>query len=178
MDGWDDGRYRYRYHLTRDTGVGEGRVAFIMLNPSSADHDETDDTVDRCIEFARDWGFRTLEVGNLYAWYATDPHDLRHPQQDPVGPHNDHYLRCIATRCDRVVPAWGGQGEQHLGSQAFNSRANAVLRLLREAMSENQCLHHLVTKWTAEGYPLHPGRRSYRGTVSEEWEEENPPHQV
>ena len=67
---------RYRYHLTRNIGKGEGAVAFVMLNPSTANESQDDRTVGRCIGFAQKWGFQTLEVGNLYAWYATDPTEL------------------------------------------------------------------------------------------------------
>ena len=66
----DDGRYRY--HLTRDWHEGEGSVAFVMLNPSGADHVRNDDTIEQCIRLAREWRCRTLEIGNLYAWYASD----------------------------------------------------------------------------------------------------------
>ena len=93
---------RYRYHLTRDFGKGEGSVAFIMLNPSRANHHCDDDTVEWCSDFARDKGFRVLEVGNLYARYATKPAVLRN-ELDPIGPHNDAYLRYIATCCSKVV---------------------------------------------------------------------------
>ena len=88
----ESGDGRYRYHLTRDLGEGEGSVAFIMLNPSQANQDRNDHTIERCIGFARSWGRRILEVGNLYARYATDPAGLQN-EPDPMGPHNDEYLR-------------------------------------------------------------------------------------
>ena len=76
----------YRYHLTRDFGEGEaGSMAFVMLNPSTADHLLNDDTVQRCSELAVARGCRTLEVGNLYALRATNPRDLNN-EEDPKGP--------------------------------------------------------------------------------------------
>ena len=50
VDGDD---LRYRYHLTRDFDEGEGSVAFIMLNPSTADHDCDDKTVATCSRIGR-----------------------------------------------------------------------------------------------------------------------------
>ena len=182
VDSWDDasGRYLYRYHLTRHFCEGEGSVAFIMLNPSKANHLCNDPSVTRCINFARAWRFQTLVVGNLYAWYATDPNELKNVP-DPIGlPHNDRFLRCIATQCDKVVVAWGNQGIEHLGEQVFRKRANEVLLLLWRAMAQAnrpQRIDHLVSKWTEGGYPVHPLRLP-SGTQSEEWMVENPPPQI
>lgn len=182
VDRWDDasGRYLYRYHLTRHFCEGEGSVAFIMLNPSKADHHRDDQSVRRCITFARAWRFQTLVVGNLYARYTTVPKELKNVS-DPIGRlHNDHYLRCIAAQCDKVVAAWGNQGIDPLGEQDFRNRANEVLLLLWRAMAQAnrpQRIDHLVSKWTKGGYPLHPERLP-SGTQSEEWMVENPPPQI
>ena len=182
VDSPDVASRHYRYHLTRHIGAGAGSVAFIMLNPSTADHHCNDPSVTRCIKFARAWGFQTLVVGNLYARYATDPADLRN-ENDPVGPDNDQYLHCIATQCDEVVVAWGAQGEIPFGREDFMARANTVLHLLWEAMElacDQQRICRLVDgckRQTERGYPLHPGRLS-SGTQSEEWLVENSPPQI
>lgn len=172
-----DGNNRlYRYHLTREIGEGEGSVAFIMLNPSKANHHCDDDTVERCIGFAQHWKFQTLEIGNLYGRYATNPVDLRN-LPNPIGPDNDQYLRCIAAHCPTVVAAWGEQG-RFLGMQQFRNRANDVLRLLWEAM-ENAgrapMIHHLGQ--TRTGHPCHP-LRLHNGIQRQEWQIDNPPPQI
>ena len=173
-----DGNNRlYRYRLTRDIGEGEGSVAFIMLNPSKANHHCDDDSVERCIGFARSWGFQTLEVGNLYARYATNPTGLL-DVQDPIGqPHNDQCLRCIASHCHTVVAAWGEQGKI-LGMRDFRNRANHVLQLLWEAMESagrTPMIHHLGG--TKKDHPCHPGRLR-NGTRRQEWRVSNPPPQI
>lgn len=161
---------RYRYHLTRDFGEGEGSVAFIMFNPSTANHHCDDDTVARCSDFARDQGWRVLEVGNLYARYATNPADLR-GEPDPKGPHNDAYLRCIATRCSTVVAAWGVQGTKFLTGLQFKDRANHVLRLIWKAMENagrEPMIHHLGAL-TQAGYPPHPSRLRNSAMELDRW---------
>lgn len=96
----------YRYQLSRRWGTG-GRVAWIMLNPSTADAVADDPTVRRCVGFARRWGFDGIDVVNLFALRATDPAELdRHP--DPVGPDNLRWVR-RALAADLVVAGWGAQ---------------------------------------------------------------------
>lgn len=48
-----------------------------MLNPSTADAEIDDPTITRCIGFAKSWGFGGLMVGNLWAYRATDPKELK-----------------------------------------------------------------------------------------------------
>lgn len=63
----------YRYQLRRCWDVTEPIVAFVMLNPSTADAIEDDPTVRRCIGFAKNWGYGALLVGNLFAARTTRP---------------------------------------------------------------------------------------------------------
>jgi hypothetical protein len=97
----------WRYSLTRALD-GEGTVAFVGLNPSTADETTDDPTVRRCVGFARGWGFARLEVVNLYAFRATNPRQLWRAD-DPVGPENDRVLASVVAGADLVVAAWGTQ---------------------------------------------------------------------
>lgn len=159
---------RYRYHLTRDFGEGECRIAFVMLNPSTANHESDDETVRECIRLAKRWGYRTLEVGNLYARYATVPRELRNMDDldTLIGqPHNDEYLRSIATCCDKVVAAWGAQGRK-FDRGNFKRRANDVVQLLLGAMEgagRRRVIYRPTSVTTADGHPLHPARKNIDG---------------
>ena len=85
---------RYRYWLSRplrEPNSTDNAVAFVMLNPSTADAWEDDATIRRCVGFAEAWGHDILIVVNLYAYRATDPKKLA-KVEDPVGPSNSHYL--------------------------------------------------------------------------------------
>lgn len=67
----------YRYHLWRRLKrEGCGSVAFIGLNPSTADEQKDDPTVRRCIGFARAWGYDRVEMLNLFAFRAKDPREM------------------------------------------------------------------------------------------------------
>lgn len=166
------GRYRYRlWREWRGTGTDktwawlkgeDGKVAvdgagaplgepksalFIMLNPSTADGDQDDPTIRRCVGFAKAWGYDRMEVVNLFAWRATKPADLlavNHPD-DPVGENNREHIRRAAAGAGIIVCAWGAQGG-HLGQD------ETTLGWLSDAQLR-RC-HALKT--TKEGYPGHP----------------------
>ena len=134
---------RYRYALTRVWDPSGPRVAFVMLNPNRADARSDDPTIRRCIRFARDWGFGSLEVVNLFAWRARHPRDLRRVP-DPVGPRDDLAIRRAAGRAERIVAAWGTGG-------ALHGRAAAVTQDGPLAAHRLWCLGT-----TAVGHPRHP----------------------
>lgn len=132
---------RYRYLLGRRWADGP-RATFIMLNPSTADAEQDDPTIRRCIGYARAWGMGALQVVNLYALRATDPAELWRAQ-DPIGPDNDITLvACaLAHRPAPLIAAWG--------AHARPDRVAAVLAL--PGMDRLTALG--VTK---AGQPRHP----------------------
>ncbi len=132
---------RYRYRLWRRWADGGEVVAFVMLNPSTADGERDDATIRRCAGFARAWGFAAMTVVNLFALRATDPARLRRAR-DPVGPGNDRHIAEAAAGADALVIAWGAHG-------ALGGRDRAVLALL--AGCRPACLG-----LTRTGQPRHP----------------------
>lgn len=108
--GAEDAEYRYRLSRTWDTT--KPTLAFVMLNPSTADATSLDPTCRRCKGFAEDWGYGELVVGNIFALRATNPDEL-YDHDDPVGPENDAYLEEICDEADRVIAAWGNHGDLH-----------------------------------------------------------------
>jgi hypothetical protein len=133
---------RYRYALWRVWEPAAPRVAFVLLNPSTADATRDDPTIRRCVRFARRWGYGGVEVVNLFARRATAPAELR-TAADPVGSANDEHIRTSAARVARVVLGWGGYG-------GCNGRDRAVVDLLGPFAP----LYCLGT--TANGSPRHP----------------------
>ncbi len=111
----------YRYSLLREWGE-DGRVLFVMLNPSTADGELDDPTIRRCMGFASEAGFGGMSVVNLYAYRSKDPFALNEVE-DPIGPDNDATIVKEAARADLVVAAWGGKPNKR--------RIEEVLELLR-----------------------------------------------
>ena len=104
-----DATGRYRYTLWRSWDETLPRVAFVMLNPSKADASVNDPTIRRCIGFARDWGYGSLEVVNLFAYRATRPQHLKQAS-DPVGDETDEFILAASDRAELLVLAWGNWG--------------------------------------------------------------------
>jgi hypothetical protein len=65
-----DAAKTWRYELRRVWDPTRGLVAFIGLNPSTADETHDDPTVRRCIGFARCWDFGGLIMLNAFAFQS------------------------------------------------------------------------------------------------------------
>lgn len=139
---------RYRYDLTRIWDTEGQRVAFVMLNPSTATEVQNDPTVERCERRARTLEYGAFRVCNIFAWRDTDPKKMR-KAKDPVGPHNDHAITDACNWADCVVCAWGTHGE-HL------QRGPQVEVLMR---ATGKPLYHLGL--SKAGHPKHPLYISY-----------------
>lgn len=138
---------RYRYALWR--ALNETRlhrivsVAFVMLNPSTADAMTNDATIRRCIGFAKRWWCGSLRVANLFALRSTDPEALK-TADDPIGPENDAAIWSLCSDADRVVLAWGAHG-------TLRGRGEAVRR---DLIARGKKVYHLGL--TKDGEPRHP----------------------
>ncbi len=137
-----DRRYRYTLVHRWDELLDPGRgIAWIGLNPSTADEHQLDPTLRRIRDFSARWGYAYFVMLNLFAWRATDPTDMK-AAGDPVGPDNDEWIARWSSGVDCVMLAWGEHGI-HLG------RDQAVLGFLDRR--KTYCLER-----NASGQPKHP----------------------
>lgn len=97
---------KYRYSLSRIWDETKSKVLFIMLNPSTADDLDDDNTIRRCIAFAKDWGFGGILVSNLFAYRSTKPNILL-KCVDPIGNDNAIYINELSLECEITICAWG-----------------------------------------------------------------------
>lgn len=135
----EDGKYRYA--LTRIWDRDRLPVCFVMLNPSTADAEEDDPTIRRCVSFAKREQHGGLIVVNLFAYRATEPKALL-SADDPVGPENDLAIQHLC-HTFRTVFAWGAERWP-----LVRRRSAAVRGMLTPPFS---CLG--VTR---DGHPRHP----------------------
>jgi len=140
------GLYRYTLHRKIDQPTRLVKPAlFIMLNPSTADAIEDDNTIRKCIKFARREGCTSMTVVNLFALRSKDP-EVLYSANDPVGPDNDEHLLTELKRCryGLTVAAWGNHGILH-------GRDLVVRSLAKGNGIALQCI-----KVTAKKQPIHP----------------------
>lgn len=137
----DCGRYRYR--LGRRWSDDGETLAYVMLNPSTADAAADDATIRRCVRFAQDHDFSAIEVVNLFAFRATKPVDLRRAGYQ-AGPDNDQHIADVVRAAGAVCLAWGANA-------TGLERPQIVLPLIRAQGVEPQCL-----RITRGGQPEHP----------------------
>lgn len=156
----DCGRYRYR--LTRSVDMGSRVVAFVGINPSTADAATDDATVRKWCGFARRWGFDRIEVVNLFALRSTDVRALA-AAEDPVGPLCDEHLVAAIGAAEWIVPCWGNSTKV---PGRLRDRVPAVAHLLRIRRPPASSLLCLGT--TRGGDPRHPLMLGY-DTPLEPW---------
>jgi len=102
-----DRRYRNMLRIVWDES--KPLIAFVGVNPSTADEFGDDPTIVRCKEFARLWGYGGILMLNLFAFMATDPLQML-TADDPVGPISDVGLELRLLDPNVVVVCWGRHG--------------------------------------------------------------------
>ena len=133
---------QYRYMLKRVWGKGP-MLPFCMLNPSTADAEQDDPTIRRCIGFAKREGYGGIIVVNLFAFRATSPKVMQ-SAAFPFGPDNHWHLSEVAKAAKLydvpIICAWGS-----------NARGDTVMQIFREAGTRTVCFGK-----TKDGSPRHP----------------------
>lgn len=154
---------RFRTRLWRIWNANFPPLLFIGLNPSTAGPEVNDPTINWLVCWASGNNFGSLHVGNLYAFRATDPKDLKAARY-PVGRGNDEAIAAMARGTLRL----GGRIACGWGAKAQPNRALDVA-------ADLQCLGRSRTepvlhRWgvNKNGSPKHPLYLP-RSSVLESW---------
>jgi len=129
----------YRYALWRTWDNSKPYAMFIGLNPSTANETEDDPTINRCINYAKEWGYGGLCMANLFAFRATKPVDMK-LSTDPIGPENDHWIQKLSKNAGVIIGAWGNDG-------SYMDRSKGIIQMIPDI----KCL-----KINKSGEPAHP----------------------
>lgn len=150
------GQFRSRLWRIWDTELP--RVLWVMLNPSTADENVNDPTIEAIIDFTQRWGFGGIEVCNAYAYRTKSPALLKAARY-PIGPDNDRTLQAmmgaISEENGIVMAAWGAHIQ---AGRAHSIRTDAMLC--------STPLYHLGLN--KNGSPKHP-LYIRRDTPRREW---------
>lgn len=148
-----------------------GRILFVMYNPSSDDgRGKPDPTMHSVLHFTTAYGFRRVDVVNLFAYRATESKVIAdlirghargtgappRPEVAIGGPDADEHIRKAAADVHAVVFAWGALGAAGPEVERVEvARALEVERIVRAAYRGTMpigCLGY--TRST--GDPYHP----------------------
>ncbi len=133
----EDRKYRFELHRIFDNS--KPLIAFVGLNPSTADEEIDDPTITKCINYTKKWGYGGFYFVNLFAFRATEPKEMQ-KAQDPVGQGNDILLKSVFGKVAKVICCWGELG-------TFMDRGNQVLKLIENPY---------YLKLNKNGQPAHP----------------------
>lgn len=135
---------KYRYVLWRKW-ADAAPLAFIGLNPSTADATSDDPTIRRCVGFAKRFDAGGLVMLNLFAYRTTDPALLPLNNEACVGHDHDLIIGPWLAACRFVIAAWGAS------VPAGSSRPTAAAALAVPHHGGLYCLGK-----TQNGDPRHP----------------------
>jgi len=130
---------KYRYALWRTWDNSKPYAMFIGLNPSTANETEDDPTINRCINYSKNWGYGGLCMVNLFAFRATEPSDMK-ASSKPIGLDNDDWIKKLSKDAAIIIAAWGNDG-------SYMERSKSVIDMIPNLM----CL-----KINKTGEPAHP----------------------
>jgi len=119
------------------------RCLYIMLNPSTADTNRCDRTLNRCISFAKDNGLGSIVVVNLYSFRTSNP-QLLWEAIVQSHPENAENVKQAIDEAETVIAAWGGQVK----------RKDSFSWVLDHAKKSEKTVHCLGRN--KSGTPRHP----------------------
>ena len=120
---------RYRFSLTRQWDDDKPNLVFLMLNPSTADSEQDDPTIRRCIGFAEREDRGGIIVVNLYPLRTPSPRVLF----EQVGSIEErawtkNVMKIAAVGPGSIVCAWGSNGSQKFMHECVLLGTRSLLR--------------------------------------------------
>lgn len=108
---------KYRFYLYREWQARLGTALLIGLNPSTANDDADDPTINKLYSIVGAGGFGAFYMMNLFPFVSSDPALIQKTELDI----NDEFLRSISFTTSAVVFCWGN----------FNAVGNRDLQMMK-----------------------------------------------
>lgn len=139
---------KYRYKLWRIWDDELPKAMCIGLNPSTANANKNDATINNLIRILTKLGYGGFYMMNLFAWISSKPEDLL-TCADALG-ENESKLKEVEALCNDVIVCWGNfkQAEKRI-KEVLPNYPNA------KCFGKNK-----------NGTPFHPLALMYNGTVN------------
>lgn len=134
---------KHRFKLTCSWMEGLPRCLFIMLNPSIADLEVCDRTLDKCIKIAKNNGYGSISVVNLFSYRTSKPEKLLAVEERNHSANLETVKKSI-DEAKLIIAAWGEQGVWFNGCYP-------VFKYIEETEKKLYCLDE-----NRYGWPRHP----------------------
>lgn len=82
-------------------------LTWIGLNPSTADHQKLDPTTNRCIKYAKEWGYDGYVMLNAFSIRSTNPIGIKDIVIPSIKRMNDEIIIKTANRSKTIIACWG-----------------------------------------------------------------------
>lgn len=144
----------YRYLLTVPlNNKGNKKILVIMKNPSKANKQISDLTINRVLAFCYNEGYSTVFIMNLYSYYATDSKELAQliksgQEVKAIGKNNDNILKSVLKDVGEIIVAWGSNT---FGlTKQYKQRIRQVINLIKD-----KNLYYVEASAGKDWYPRH-----------------------
>jgi hypothetical protein len=135
---------KHRYYLHRIWGTTESWL-YIMLNPSTANEQDNDSTIESCMRIAWNNDAGSVHVVNLFSFITDDPKVLYSALKHAKNDLTNHHIKKQLSECDKVICAWGNW-------DFTSERVQEVTEMIFESKHKQvYCL-----KENINGSPRHP----------------------
>ena len=123
---------RFLAEFSLDGGDKNKKALVIMKNPSKADCNVSDQTVNNVLEYMHGFEYSTVYIMNLIPKYATDSKLIKDDlsQKPDLLKKNDDLICEISGKVSKVFVAWGGHGG--FDKEYYNSRIVSVKKCLKD----------------------------------------------
>jgi hypothetical protein len=173
-----------RSRLTVNIGGTQGSIAFIMMNPSKADFEQSDITVNKILNFSnklresKELSFNKVNIVNLFPIYKTESSLLYRTLMELKSAFpSREYLTILNKGCKEIqecllesnyiVFAWGDNPSK-FPKGCYDQQISKVLKIVKKCKKDN--LFVLKTQYkstlTQKQQPRHPNRNKILGIVS------------
>jgi hypothetical protein len=135
---------KYRYQLNRIWDESLPVAACIGLNPSTANADKNDPTINKLIMLMKSNGYGGFKMLNLFGLISANPDYLR-SCSDPIA-DNDKWVFNVVQTCDSIIFCWGNFKQAEYRSKKYIQKYPGALCFGRNANGSPK--HPLFLKGT------------------------------
>lgn len=158
-----DLRYRILIEYNLKNGEENKMALFIMKNPSKADKNKSDNTVNRVLETVNYLQYSKVYIMNLVPEYSPNPYDIHEEcLKEKILNMHDKLIESISDEVTCVFVAWGSN---KAGNTELNTFYNKRIESVKKAIKNNKIC---CQRYNKDGEPTHPGRKRWWDTKKKE----------